>query len=51
MVIVSSSARIESLRFDSLESAIAFLALRKLSQETVCICDIRGRVLQTLSFA
>jgi hypothetical protein len=48
MVLVSSSARVETLRFDSLESAVAFLAACKLSQETICIRAINGHTLKTV---
>jgi cysteine synthase len=48
---LTSSARLDYVSFDSISDAEAFLAARKLSQETVCLVHIAsGAVVFTRSY-
>lgn len=48
---LASSRRISRLSFDSLESALAFLSSRKMSQENVVITNPKGDIVYSESFS
>jgi hypothetical protein len=48
--LLTSSCRASSVSFASVSEAEAFLASRKLSEETVCLCDKAGNVIFTRTY-
>ncbi len=48
--LLTSSCRASSVSFASVSEAEAFLASRKLSEETVCLCDNAGNVVFTRTY-
>lgn len=48
--LLTSSCRASSVSFASVSEAEAFLASRKLSEETVCLCDNAGNVVFTRNY-